>query len=80
MRTPYERRSDDPWETADDIRSPRGDDLFGPASLPGLAGRDFSSEEPPRRNPKRDTRRREHNDDEIFGGYFDEDGDGFSDY
>jgi len=80
MRGRYERRSDDPWETGEDIRSPHGDDAFGPAGLPGLAGRDFSSDAPPPRNPRRDTRRREHNDDEIFGGYFDEDGDGHSDY
>lgn len=79
LRNRYDRRSDDPFETAGGVRSPQGDDIFGPASLPGLAGRDFS-DTPRRNNPRRDTRKREHNDDEIFGGFFDDDGDGFSDY
>ncbi|PJF23438.1 MAG: hypothetical protein CUN56_00885 [Phototrophicales bacterium] len=41
---------------------------------PPKPDRDFLS-----RRPTRDTRRREHHDDEIFGGILDDDGDGYID-
>jgi hypothetical protein len=56
-------------------------DLDGPASPPGLRGRDFDGPSDRRRNkPFRDGRKREQWDDEAMGGWFDEDGDGFADY
>ena len=63
------------WMRGDSVRSPKGDDLLGPASLPGLRGRDLVDFDAPRR-PRRDKRGREGWDDEVFGGMFDEDGDG----
>jgi hypothetical protein len=56
-----------------EIPAPSADDIFGPGGLPGLRGQ--------RRHPGRDTRRdRNENDDEVFGGMLDDDGDGYADF
>jgi hypothetical protein len=61
-----------------DIRAPKGEDLLGPGSLPGLRGRSrFGSSN----RPLRDRRGRgERSDDEVFGGMLDDDGDAFPDF
>jgi hypothetical protein len=62
------------------IRAPKGNDLLGPASLPGLRGRGRSEFGSSTNKSLRDRRgRRESWDDEVFGGMFDDDGDGFPD-
>ena len=60
------------------IRAPKGNDLLGPASLPGLRGRsEFGSST--NKSLRDRSGRRESWDDEVFGGMFDDDGDGFPD-
>lgn len=63
------------------IRAPRGEDLLGPGSLPGLRGRGRSDFGSSSNRPLRDRRgRREGSDDEVFGGMLDDDGDGYPDF
>lgn len=53
--------------------TPSADDILGPPRRPGGLRSNPNS-------PRRDTRRTERNDDEIFGGMLDDDGDGHADF